>query len=208
MADLIEGDLALDTDRDASRRHLRDAIARAGHDPDLRSVKARAYGFSLLALGAGRAGQFPEVLDLLAEALDVPRPARCTVALARYAERSVVAIADAHGETAGRYVGHRSAAQQGTAYGFTWKSPALDAAALIPADLVERLRGCDRVAVLARAPVLGIGRLLPPDIAWSYLLAGRLRHGDRRGTEDERSEDGLEIHDGLLGLAVWRFETR
>jgi hypothetical protein len=159
MADLIEGDLVLDTDRDASRRHLRDAIDHASRDPDLRSVKARAYGFLLLALGAGRAGQFPEVLGVLAEALDVARPARCAVAIARYAERSVVAVANARGETSGRYVGN-------------WTSSELDAATLVPADLVERLRGCDRVVVLARAPVLGLGRLLPPDIAWSYLLAG------------------------------------
>jgi tetratricopeptide (TPR) repeat protein len=159
MVDLIEGELALDTDPDASRRHLREAIARASHDPDIRSVKARAYAYALLVLGAGRAGRFPEVLDLLAEALDVPRPARCAVAIARYAERSVVAIADARGQTAGRYVD-------------TWRSPDVDAGALIPADLTDRLRTCDRVAVLARAPVLGIGRLLPPDIAWSYLLAG------------------------------------
>jgi tetratricopeptide (TPR) repeat protein len=159
MADLIEGDLALDTDRDTSRRHLRDAIDRAGRDPDLRSVKARAYGYSLLAIGAGRAGQFSDVLDLLAEALEVSRPARCTVAIARFGERSAVAIADAHGATAGRYAGSS-------------KSPEIDAAALVPADLVERLRGCDRVAVLARAPVLGLGRLLSPDIAWSYLVAG------------------------------------
>jgi hypothetical protein len=159
MADLIEGNLALDTDRDASSRHLRDAIALADHDPDRRSVKARAYSYSLLALGAGRAGQFTDVLDLLAEALEVPRPTRCAVAIARYAERSVVAITDARGETAGRYVG-------------TWKSPELDVAALVPADLVDRLRACDRVAVLARAPLLGVGRLLPPDLAWSYLVAG------------------------------------
>ena len=159
MLSLIEGDLALDTDRDASRRHLRDAIARAGHDPDVRSVKARAYSFALLALGAGRAGEFPAVLDLLAEDLAVPRPARCAVAIARYAERSIVAIADARGDTAGRYVG-------------TWKSPDLEVATLVPAELVDRLRACDRVAVLTRAPVLGSGRLLPAEIAWSYLLPG------------------------------------
>lgn len=159
MADLIEGALVLDTDRDAGGRHLRDAIARAGHDPDLRSVKARAYSFALLALGAGRAGAFPQVLDLLAEDLAVPRPRRCAVAIARYAERSVVAVADARGDTTGRYVG-------------TWKSPEVDVATLIPADLVDRLRACDRVAVLTRAPVLGSGRLLPQDMAWSYLLPG------------------------------------
>ncbi|HEX8106478.1 MAG TPA: CHAT domain-containing protein, partial [Kofleriaceae bacterium] len=62
-------------------------------------------------------------------------------------------------DTTGRYVG-------------TWKSPEVDAAALIPIDLVDRLRACERVAVLTRAPVLGRGRLLPRDMAWSYLLPG------------------------------------
>jgi hypothetical protein len=32
------------------------------------------------------------------------------------------------------------------------------------------------VAVLARAPVLGVGRLLPPEIAWSYVLTDPAPH--------------------------------
>ncbi|HEX2686192.1 MAG TPA: CHAT domain-containing protein, partial [Kofleriaceae bacterium] len=161
MVELIQGNLTLDVDREASERHLRDAITKADHHTDAANlnVKARAYGFSLLAVSAGRAGDFARVIDLLAEALEVGRPARCAMAIARYEERAVVAFADAQGETGGQYMANRSPADH-------------DVQALVPAPVVERLRACDRVSVLARAPVLGAGRLLPPDLAWSYLIRG------------------------------------
>ena len=161
MIDLIAGNLVIDADRGAGQRHLRDAIATADHHTDAANfpVKARAYSFALLALDAGRAGDFGQVIDLLAEDLEVGRPARCTLAVAHYAERSVVAFADARGEAGGWYTASGTAAD-------------LDVSTLVPAAAVDRLRACDRVAVLARAPVLGTGRLLPPDLAWSYLLKG------------------------------------
>ncbi|HEX2689057.1 MAG TPA: CHAT domain-containing protein, partial [Kofleriaceae bacterium] len=168
MIELIEGDLVLDVERGASERHLRDAITRADHHTDDANLnaKARAYGFSLLALSAGHVGDFARVIDLLAEALEVERPARCAMAIARYDERVVVAFADARGETGGQYMANRSPADP-------------DVRALVPAPVVERLRACDRVSVLARAPVLGAGRLLPPDLAWSYRLTGSTSSGAR-----------------------------
>jgi len=161
LMDLISGNLVIDADRGTGQRHLRDAIARADHLTDAANfpVKARAYGFALLALDAGRAGDFAKVIDLLAEDLEIKRPARCTLAVAHYAERSVIAFADAHGETGGQYTASGTPAD-------------LDVATLVPAAAEDRLRACDRVDVLARAPVLGAGRLLPPELAWSYLLKG------------------------------------
>lgn len=155
----IEGNLLIDVDAPAGERALRDAIAKAGDRTDDYSLKARVYSFSLLALNAGRAARFNEVIDLLAHTLAVPKPERCAVAIATQDDRTVVAFVDGDGDTGGRYT--------------TQTKPAdLDIAALVPASAVARLRACDRVAVLARAPVLGRGRLLPPDLAWSYLLAG------------------------------------
>jgi cellulose synthase operon protein C len=158
----IEGSLVIDTDRDAGRRWLREAIAAAGTDGRELNVKARAYSYSLLAIDAGRASQPAEVIAILSETLGVPRPDRCAVAIAVLDERSVVAFADADGATGGQFVADR-------------KTPALDVAALVPAGAVERLRACERVAVLARAPVLGTARILPPDLAWSYVLPGSPR---------------------------------
>jgi hypothetical protein len=161
FAELVDGNLVADDDRAASARHLRDAIDRADHhaDPANLNVKARAYGFALLATSAGRAGDFHRVLDLVTENLEVPRPPRCALAIAHYAEHTVVAFSDARGEIGGSYTTDQRSAE-------------LDVGGLVPAATVARLRGCARVAVLTRAPVLGAGRLLPPELAWSYVLGG------------------------------------
>jgi len=160
----VEGSLLIDADRTAGQRSLREAITQAGHQTDDFSVKARAYSFSLLALDAGRASELGRVIELLAEALDVRKPERCAVAIAAQGEQSVVAFLDASGETGGQFVATR-------------RSPELDVAALVPASAVDRLRACAHVVVLARAPVLGAGRLLPPELAWSYLLDGQAASG-------------------------------
>lgn len=158
----IEGSLVIETDRDAGRHRLREAIAGAGADGSELNVKARAYSYSLLAIDAGRASEFAEVIAILSETLGVHRPDRCAVAIAVQDERSVVAFADARGATGGQFVADR-------------RSPAIDVATLVPASAVERLRACERVAVLARAPVLGTARVLPRDLAWSYTLPGSPR---------------------------------
>lgn len=157
MIAYIEGNLAIENDRALGQRSLREAIAKAGARTDELSVKARAYGFSLLALDAGRASEWGAVIATLAQTLEVPKPERCAVAIAVDAGRAVVAFSDARGQSDGRYVAARTSAE-------------LDVATLVPAGVVDRLRACERVVVLARAPVLGAGRLLPPDLAWSYRL--------------------------------------
>ncbi len=161
LLSFIEGNLIIDVDPAAGRAALRAAIAAAGHEAGEfnYALKARAYAYALLALDAGRASRFGEVIDVLAETLEVPRPARCALAIAVQDVRAVVAFVDASGQPGGRFVGDGQRRE-------------LDAAALVPASIVARLRGCERVAVLARAPVLGAARLLPAEIAWSYILPG------------------------------------
>jgi hypothetical protein len=154
----FEGILAMEVDRAAGQRLLREAIAKAGHNAGSYYVKARAYSFSVLALDAGRASEFAEVIALLAETLEVPKPERCALAIAVQDERTVVAFSDARGQTGGSFSASR-------------KSPELDVSGLVPPATVERLRACERVAVMTGAPVLGTGHLLPQDLAWSYTLA-------------------------------------
>jgi hypothetical protein len=155
----IDGELTIADDPAAGRRLLRDAIARAGQDRDEFSVKARAHSFALLALEDGRGAAFDRVTAVMAEALNVHAPRRCALAIAADGARQVVAFTDAQGATGGAYAARRPGA--------------LDVAHLVPPDVIARLRDCDRIAVLARAPVLGAGRLLPPELAWSYLLGDR-----------------------------------
>jgi hypothetical protein len=70
-------------------------------------------------------------------------------------ERHAVAFSDVGGATGGVYGSNPNV---------------LDVTTLVPTSVADRLRGCDHVEVLARAPVLGTGRLLPPELAWSYVL--------------------------------------
>lgn len=152
----IEGALTIGDDPAAGRRALREAIGRAGQDAHEFNLKARAHSFSLLALDDGRDAAFDQVTAVMAEALNVGKPERCALAIAADEARYVVAFSDAHGATGGEYV--------------VRPPGALDVARLVPPSVAARLRDCDRVAVLARAPVLGAGRLLPPELAWSYVL--------------------------------------
>ncbi|HSR99563.1 MAG TPA: CHAT domain-containing protein [Kofleriaceae bacterium] len=157
MAMHLEGALAIETDRAAGRRMLRDAIATAGEQTDVFGIQARAYSYSLLALDAGAASEYAEVVRVLADAHGVSVPPTCALAIAVQGQRSVVAYVDPQGANGGQFAADR-------------KTPEVDASTLVPPAIVEHLRGCERVSVLARAPVLGAGRLLPPDIAWSYML--------------------------------------
>ncbi|HET9627185.1 MAG TPA: CHAT domain-containing protein, partial [Kofleriaceae bacterium] len=153
----IEGDLVIGRDRAAGERWLREAIARTAQPPDDLGylVRTRAYSFALLALTAGRAGDFAGVLRVVGEQLAVP-VAACTVAIAVQDRQSVVALADDHGAVTGAYVAHHDRP--------------VDPAALVAPALADHLRACGRVRVLAGAPVLGAARVLPPSIAWSFAL--------------------------------------
>jgi hypothetical protein len=153
----IDGLLVVDENRSAGRRFLRAAIDQAGSRTDDLNLKARAYSFALLAVDAGKTAEFADVIAVLAEALAVPTPDRCALAIAVHDNRSVVAFSDAQGQTGGDYVAARQTVE-------------FDVSTLVPPPIVERLRACDHVRVLSRAPVLGTGRLLPSDLAWSYLL--------------------------------------
>jgi cellulose synthase operon protein C len=157
----LDASLLLDVDRTAGVPALRIAIANVDHttnNDDVR-VKVRAYGFAHLAMDAGRAHEFGNVIDVMAEALQVARPAQCALAISMQGQQTVFAYADARGNVGGQYLPVRT-------------TPALDAPTIVPASIVDPLRTCPRVSVLARAPVLGTGRLLPPEVAWSYVLKG------------------------------------
>ncbi|TMQ20256.1 MAG: CHAT domain-containing protein [Deltaproteobacteria bacterium] len=153
----IEGDLIIKDDPATGQQSLRDAITRAAGHADEFSIKARLYSHALLALDAGRRSAFGDVIATVAESLRVRTPDRCAVAITVDADRSVVAFAGADAAIGGNYVAGRSSGQ-------------VDVTTLVPTSVVERMRGCEHVSVLTRAPILGAGRLLPPQLAWSYAL--------------------------------------
>jgi len=152
----IEGALTIKDTPEAGRKALRDAITRAGQAPGELGGKARAYSFSLLAIDAGRTGAFHDVVSVMAENLGVRKPERCALAVAVDRDDLVIAYLDPQGAAGG-------------ASSVRTSGP-IDIPGLVPATARARLHGCDRVTVLARPPVLGAPRLLPPEVAWSYVL--------------------------------------
>jgi cellulose synthase operon protein C len=158
LATLIRGRFAVDRDFQEGQRVLRKAIAEA--EPLLRvnadARDARAVAYQTLAVSAGHAGAFRQTMQVVAESLQVPVPDGCVLAAAVEAERTVTVVRGPDGQVRGRYDASRTV-------------PLLDdLTGLVPADQVELLRDCARVAVLAAPPLDSRAGILPPDLAWSY----------------------------------------
>ncbi|MFP2902880.1 tetratricopeptide repeat protein, partial [Corallococcus sp. 4LFB] len=160
-ADYLEGRFHLDRDRQKGQLHLRGAIAAADALPrgDALGRESWALSYSSLAVDAGRAGEFPKVVELMAAQLDTPVPTRCALAASVHAERTVLVALGPQGEVKGHYDDTR-------------KEPfaRADSSRLVPEALRKALSSCDHVDVLAWAPVFGRTDLLPSDIAWSFRL--------------------------------------
>jgi hypothetical protein len=92
----------------------------------------------------------------------VPPP--CTLAVAADDER-VLAIAVT---PAGKVVGALDAARA---------TALTDAAEAVTPAVLAALQGCAQISVLARAPLHGQARLLPPGLAWSYRVPPRAQRG-------------------------------
>ncbi|MCP3165689.1 CHAT domain-containing protein [Myxococcus qinghaiensis] len=157
MLTFLEGQFMLERERASGRELLHGAIDAAESLPrDVDARKARGFAYGVLVSDAGRSGVQEQVLELMGQALRVPAPERCVLAVSVDHERTVVTVRDAEGSLAGVYDDQRSTPLHGTAEG------------LVPPRLVAALRGCEHVDVLALPPVHGLPGLLPADLAWSY----------------------------------------
>ncbi|WP_375758120.1 CHAT domain-containing protein [Corallococcus exercitus] len=161
LATLIRGRFEVDRDWREGQRVLRQAIAEA--EPLLRvnadARDARAVAFQTLAVSAGHAGAFREAMDVVAESLHVPVPEGCVLAAAVEAERTVTVVRGPQGQVQGRYDASRTTPLRD------------DLTGLVPADLVDLLRDCPRVAVLAAPPLDSRAGILPANLAWSYRVS-------------------------------------
>jgi hypothetical protein len=155
-ADEVEGRLRIESDPAGGRALLRSATARAeAAGDDLVATRARTYSFIELALFAARQGAWREALGSLTEEIGVAPPARCALgAVVRY-DRMAFIARGADGVLQGAYL-----------TGQPLKSMA--PSEWVPRGMIDSLAGCQHVEVLALPPVIGEGRLLPPEIAWSY----------------------------------------
>jgi hypothetical protein len=196
MLDQIEGALLLDRDHPAAvallERAIAGSLARAPSDVDRR--KARAYAYSSLIFDAGRAGDWARAWRLFGEQSGAALE-RCGLAVATDAHTRVVVLRDASGGITGLYEGARAISE-------------LDAAHVVPPRLVDQLRGCAEVEVIARPPIEGSPAVLPPELAWSY------RSGASAPTASAGPDRRLVIANveppralGLPRLMPWRSEA-
>lgn len=157
----IEGRFVIEQDRRQGQALLRQAIVDAapllGSDGDAR--KARAYSYTSLILDAARHGELEHALNLFAEERGLPAPEQCTLGVTVDDERTAVIVRDATGRLQGGYDTGR-------------REPLTTVEGLVPAKLVDALRDCPSVDVLARPPVQGQAGLLPPELAWTYRVGG------------------------------------
>ncbi|NMO14170.1 CHAT domain-containing protein [Pyxidicoccus fallax] len=160
MLDHVEGRFFIEQDRQRGQQLLRQVLAETAKLPasDESARKARVYSYTSLILDAARHGELERGLALFAEERALPLPDRCVLGVTVDDERTFVVARDA----AGRLTGHYDAGR---------KAPLAGVEGLVPTAMVEALRACPSVAVLARPPVQGRADLLPSDLAWSYRLS-------------------------------------
>lgn len=157
----IEGRFALDRERAQGQSLLERVIEDAQKLPraDTLARESWTLSYSSLVTDAGRTGDYPRVLEMMAAQLGTSVPARCALAVAVHHERAVVVARGPQGAVEGHYEGSRQVP--------FLRSPT---SKLVPEKLRQVLRGCERVDVLAWAPVFGRTDLLPPDMAWSFRM--------------------------------------
>lgn len=154
------------SDPDKGRALLRRAIqmSEALVQTDVNARRARAFGYAQLILEAGREQNFAQALRYFAEESGILPPARCAVGIAEEAERALWVVRDAHGFLSGQYEASRISHLPGNLKEF------------LPSSVVQRLRACEMVAVLAQPSLHGRPGILPPEIAWSYRTGGHQAH--------------------------------
>ncbi|WP_257462779.1 CHAT domain-containing protein [Archangium lipolyticum] len=157
LATSVEGRFELERNRPLGQSLLRRAIAETERLPatDVNGRKARAYSYTSLLFDAGRHGEYDQALVLFSAELEMTPPGRCVLGVTVEDERTLVVIRDTAGKTHGAYDASR-------------KQPFAGAGGLVPDGMVEALRACESVDVLARPPVQGRSGLLPSDVAWAY----------------------------------------
>jgi hypothetical protein len=158
--DVIEGRAAIVRDRARGRALLERAIAAADQLPrdDSQARIPRRLAYSTLLVDDAASADFAGALARLAAEDGVTAPPdRCLLGVAVDTERVVVAARDSNGRVVGRLGSNHTTT--------------IDAATLVPADIVDGLAGCAQISVLAAPPLYGKPRLLPPRLAWVYGVA-------------------------------------
>jgi tetratricopeptide (TPR) repeat protein len=195
LATSIEGRLHVERDRARGEALLRRAITEARQLPsyNVDARKAYAESYASLLFAAGRSGEYESVLALFGEELGGTLPRRCLLAATVDGERTLIVSRGVDGAIRGYYDASRTAPLRE------------DVEGLVPGALVEPLRACERVDVVARPPLHGRAGLLPADVAWAYYVLrpppGRPAIGPKRRLVVADVEAPAAL--GLPRLGAW-----
>jgi hypothetical protein len=156
----LRGRFLVEVDAVRGRALLEEAIheAESVAPEDVTARHARAYSYTSLIFADAAKSDFAAALGRFGSELGFAATGRCVLALTEDTERSLLVARGAEGQLVSRYTPVRDARFDPTSL-----------ARVVPQDMVEALRPCASVDVLARPPLQGRARLLPPEFAWRYL---------------------------------------
>jgi hypothetical protein len=158
-AKFLQGRFQVEVDAVKGRSLLEEAIreSESAAPEDITARHARAYSYTSLIFADAASGDFAAALGRFGTELGFTAPDRCVLALTEDTERSLLVARGSEGQWLSRYTPMRSARFEPTSL-----------ARVVPEDMMEALRPCAVVDVLARPPLQGRAGLLPPEFAWRY----------------------------------------
>lgn len=157
----MEGRVLVALDPTAGIALLQKTIAEADKMPrEVDADKARAAAYRLLVFEAADKPDYTRALTLVAEELGLSPPDACAVATTAEGERAVVVVRGSDGKDRGEYTRDRRPST---------------GAPMVSARALKSLADCPRVRVMAPAALQGRPRVLPPELAWSYVTSSRGR---------------------------------
>ncbi|HEY8210070.1 MAG TPA: CHAT domain-containing protein [Myxococcaceae bacterium] len=161
----ILGRARLEHDRTEGERLLYQAIAEANQiaGTDSAPDKVQLYSYTSLILDAGRREDYQRALELFAAERRWEEAPKCSLWLTADDERLLVLAVPPDGQVQGRYDGARTQPADAQGQG------------LVPPELLQAVRSCPAIQVIARPPLEGLSGLLPPELAWSHVL----HHGEQ-----------------------------
>ena len=157
-AKFLEGRFLLTKDAAKGRALLEETIreAKSLAEQDVLAKHARAYSYTSLIFDDAGRGDFEKALSRFGEELGFEVPGECVLGITEDTERQLVVVRGKDGRLLSDFKPDRRERLPAYLEG------------VLPTNMVEALKPCTQVDVLARPPLQGRAGLLPPEIAWRY----------------------------------------
>jgi len=190
LIDHAEGRALIGSDPVTGEKLLRQAIADAKAAPnDSNASHAAGASYATLAVAAGKRGDAAAMFALLGEELKVSARASCVLGLV-LDDRDVVVVA-------------RDGAGKSIVDTYERAPSELVGEKIVPGRVIDALKACPDVDVIARPPFHGLARILPDDIAWRYLTPRARPVGESTGSSLVIADVEPPKSLGLPRLSSW-----